>query len=64
MPVVLPTTGWAQSPSPEQLGDRDGRINALCLAAYRAGLFVTTLIVGATGFFGGALVYGINHYAL
>lgn len=33
------------------------------LVAYRAGLFVTTLLVGATGFFGGALVYGINHYA-
>lgn len=34
------------------------------VAAYRAGLFVTTLLVGTTGFFGGALVYGINHYAL
>lgn len=31
--------------------------------AYRAGLFLTTLLVGVTGLFGGALVYGINHYA-
>jgi hypothetical protein len=26
-------------------------------------LFLTAGLVGATGFFGGALVYGINHYA-
>lgn len=31
--------------------------------AYRVGLFVTTGLVGMTGFFGGALVYGIDHYA-
>lgn len=30
---------------------------------YRASLFFTTSLVGAAGFFGGALVYGINHYA-
>lgn len=30
---------------------------------YRASLFITTSLVGAAGFFGGALVYGINHYA-
>lgn len=30
---------------------------------YRALLFLTAGLVGATGFFGGALVYGINHYA-
>lgn len=30
---------------------------------YRACLFLTTSLVGAAGFFGGALVYGINHYA-
>lgn len=33
------------------------------LSWYRAGLFITAALVGATGFFGGALVYGINHYA-
>ena len=31
--------------------------------AYRASLFAAAGMVGATGFFGGALVYGINHYA-
>ena len=31
--------------------------------AYRATLFAAAGMVGATGFFGGALVYGINHYA-
>ena len=30
---------------------------------YRASLFFTTSLVGAAGFFGGALVYGISHYA-
>ena len=30
---------------------------------YRVSLFVAAGMVGATGFFGGALVYGINHYA-
>lgn len=30
---------------------------------YRVLLFLTAGLVGATGFFGGALVYGINHYA-
>lgn len=30
---------------------------------FRVSLFVTTAFVGATGFFGGALIYGINHYA-
>ncbi|UYV11901.1 MAG: hypothetical protein NCW75_11400 [Phycisphaera sp.] len=30
---------------------------------YRGLLFLTAGLVGATGFFGGALVYGINHYA-
>ena len=30
---------------------------------FRVALFTTTILVGATGFFGGALVYGINHYA-
>lgn len=29
---------------------------------YRGLLFLTAGLVGATGFFGGALVYGINHY--
>jgi len=32
-------------------------------AAYRFVLFLSAGFVGATGFFGGALVYGINHYA-
>ncbi len=32
-------------------------------SALRISLFVTAGLVGATGFFGGALVYGINHYA-
>ncbi len=32
--------------------------------AFRAALFLSTGLVGATGFFGGALVYGLNHYAL
>ncbi len=31
--------------------------------AFRVSLFVTATLVGATGFFGGALVYGIDHYA-
>lgn len=31
--------------------------------AYRVSLFAAAGMVGATGFFGGALVYGINHYA-
>jgi len=30
---------------------------------YRAALFAAAGLVGATGFFGGALIYGINHYA-
>lgn len=30
---------------------------------YRVSLFSATGLVAATGFFGGALVYGINHYA-
>jgi len=30
---------------------------------YRVALFATAGLVGVTGFFGGALVYGINHYA-
>lgn len=30
---------------------------------FRVVLFVTAGLVGVTGFFGGALVYGINHYA-
>ncbi|HED53744.1 MAG TPA: hypothetical protein ENJ00_06040 [Phycisphaerales bacterium] len=30
---------------------------------FRASLFATAGLVGATGFFGGALVYGLNHYA-
>ncbi len=32
-------------------------------AAYRFALFLSAGLVGVTGFFGGALVYGINHYA-
>ncbi len=31
--------------------------------SYRVSLFVASGMVGATGFFGGALIYGINHYA-
>ena len=31
--------------------------------AFRVVLFVTAGLVGVTGFFGGALVYGLNHYA-
>ncbi len=31
--------------------------------AYRVSLFAAATMVGATGFFGGALVYGLNHYA-
>ncbi len=31
--------------------------------AYRATLFLTVSLVGATGFLGGAMIYGINHYA-
>ncbi|GJM19467.1 MAG: hypothetical protein DHS20C14_16800 [Phycisphaeraceae bacterium] len=31
---------------------------------YRAALLTTVTSIGATGFFGGALVYGLNHYAL
>ena len=30
---------------------------------YRISLFTAAGLVGATGFFGGALVYGLNHYA-
>jgi len=30
---------------------------------YRVSLFAAATMVGATGFFGGALVYGINHYS-
>ncbi len=30
---------------------------------YRVSLFLAAGMVGATGFFGGALVYGLNHYA-
>ncbi|MDQ7013772.1 MAG: hypothetical protein Q9O74_07745 [Planctomycetota bacterium] len=30
---------------------------------FRVVLFLTATLVGATGFFGGALVYGLNHYA-
>lgn len=30
---------------------------------YRACLFFTASLIGAAGFFGGALVFGINHYA-
>lgn len=30
---------------------------------YRVSLFAAAAMVGATGFFGGALVYGLNHYA-
>ncbi len=30
---------------------------------FRVALFTTVIFVSATGFFGGALVYGINHYA-
>lgn len=30
---------------------------------FRLALFATAGLVGVTGFFGGALVYGINHYA-
>lgn len=30
---------------------------------YRVALFVAAGMVGVTGFFGGAIVYGINHYA-
>ncbi len=30
--------------------------------AYRAALFLTVSLVGATGFLGGAMIYGINHY--
>lgn len=33
------------------------------VVAYRVVLLVTASLVSATGFFGGALVYGINHYA-
>ena len=33
------------------------------VAAYRVALFLSALVVGATGFFGGALVYGLDHYA-
>ncbi len=29
--------------------------------AYRAGLFVTALLIGAAGFLGGSLIYGIDH---
>lgn len=32
-------------------------------SAYRVVLFLTASLVGATGFFGGAMVYGIDHYA-
>lgn len=31
---------------------------------YRVFLFLSTALVGVTGFFGGALIYGIDHYAL
>ncbi|MBL4688118.1 MAG: hypothetical protein JKY37_26245 [Nannocystaceae bacterium] len=37
--------------------------NATHLRAYRAVLFLTVSLVGATGFLGGAMIYGINHYA-
>ena len=33
------------------------------LLRYRIALFAATWLVGVTGFFSGALVYGINHYA-
>ncbi|MEZ6242108.1 MAG: hypothetical protein R3B57_03605 [Phycisphaerales bacterium] len=31
--------------------------------AFRVALLVSTLLVCATGFFGGALVFGLDHYA-
>jgi uncharacterized membrane protein/YHS domain-containing protein len=34
-----------------------------CRAAYRAALFLTVALVSAAGFLGGAMVYGIDHYA-
>jgi uncharacterized membrane protein len=37
--------------------------NAKRQPVYRAALFLTVALVGATGFLGGALVYGIDHYA-
>lgn len=44
---------------------RMSRTNSNVHAAfrYRCGLLITTILVGAAGFFGGALVYGIDHYA-
>lgn len=33
------------------------------VTAYRVSLFLTALVVATTGFFGGALVYGLDHYA-
>jgi uncharacterized membrane protein len=37
--------------------------NAARLPAYRAVLFLTVTLVSAAGFLGGAMVYGIDHYA-
>lgn len=44
---------------------RVSRANSECRlrGAFRVLLFSSTLLVGAAGFFGGSLVYGINHYA-
>jgi len=33
-------------------------------ASYRIALFATTLAVATAGFFGGALIYGIDHYTM
>lgn len=42
------------------LSHREGK--ASHRSAYRAALFLTVSLVGATGFLGGAMIYGIDHY--
>ena len=44
----------------EKLGDENPNGTA---APFRAVLFTAAGLVGATGFLGGALLYGLDHYA-
>jgi uncharacterized membrane protein len=45
------------------LSERVHRVRNASRTAYRCVLFVGAALVSVTGFFGGALIYGINHYA-
>lgn len=39
------------------------RANTKTMLSYRLSLFLTTMLVATTGYFGGALVFGLDHYA-